>query len=178
MLTRIGIYSYRFYSGNSDGKMRVKGSLYPHKYEPLVTFELFERVKTIQNGYKVEPKRWGGLPYVYRGLLKCETCGCRVTFEKKKQKYGYGHCTQSRFKHDYKYVSEELITKQIMKIFEAIKIPEEAYQEVSSVLRQTHEDKKRYREQTLSSIESEITKFQNRIDRVYEDYYYRRTIST
>ena len=152
------------------GEMRVKGLLYPHKYEPLVSFELFERVKSIQEGYKVEPKRWGGLPYVYRGLLRCESCGCRITFEKKKQKYIYGHCTQSRFKHDYKYVSEELITKQVMKIFEAIKIPEDTYQEVSTVLRQTHEDKKRYREQTLSSIESEITKFQSRIDRVYEDY--------
>ncbi|OGL22456.1 hypothetical protein A2707_03980 [Candidatus Saccharibacteria bacterium RIFCSPHIGHO2_01_FULL_45_15] len=93
-----------------------------------------------------------------------------MTFEKKKQKYVYGHCTQSRFKHDFKYVSEDLITDQIMHVFESIRIPEEAYQEVSSVLRQTHEDKKRYRDQTLSSIETEITKFQNRIDRVYEDY--------
>lgn len=57
-----------------------------------------------------------------------------------------------------------------MKIFEAIRIPEDAYQDVSDVLRKTHEDKKRYRDQTLSSIETEINKFQNRIDRVYEDY--------
>lgn len=152
------------------GEMRIKEVFYPHKYEPLVSYELFERAKSIQDGYKVEPTRWGGLPYVYRGLIRCETCGCRVTFEKKKQKYVYGHCTQSKFKHDFKYVSEDLITDQIMHVFESIIIPEEAYQEVSSVLRQTHEDKKRYRDQTLSSIETEITKFQNRIDRVYEDY--------
>ncbi len=152
------------------GEMRVKGVLYPHKYKALVSYELFERVKSVQEGYKVEPKRWGGLPYVYRGLLKCELCGCRITFEKKKQKYVYGHCTQSKFKHDFKYVSEDIITEQVMKIFESIKIPEDAYQEVSSVLRQTHDDEKRYRDQALSSIETEITKFQNRIDRVYEDY--------
>ncbi|MFZ2545346.1 MAG: recombinase family protein [Candidatus Saccharimonadales bacterium] len=77
------------------GEMRVKGVLYPHKYEPIVSIEMFERVKAIQEGYKIEPKRWGGLPYVYRGLLKCESCGCRITFEKKKQRLPKKVCVNS-----------------------------------------------------------------------------------
>ncbi len=152
------------------GEMRVKGKLYPHKYDAVVSRELFDQVKVVQQGYKVQPHRWGGLPYTFRGLIHCTECGCRITFEKKKRKYVYGHCTQSRFKHDFKYVSEELITKQVVELFRSIQIPQEAYNEVSEAMRAAHEDKKQMRTQTLATVETELAKYQNRIDKVYEDY--------
>lgn len=152
------------------GEMKVKGRLYPHKYEPIISLEQFEAAKRIREGYEVKPHRWGGLPYAYRGLINCFDCGCRITFEKKKGKYVYGHCTQYKTKHKMKYVEESEFTTQLGRLFETIQIPMDAYNQVSEALRSSHEDKKRMRDTTISMLDAEIEKYQKRIEKVYEDY--------
>jgi len=152
------------------GKMKIKDKLYPHKYDTIISRELFEQVKVVQEGYKIKPHRWSGLPYAFRGLLTCAECGCRITFEKKKGKYVYGHCTQSKYKHNAKYVSEDLIASELAKLFESIQIPNYAYEEVSQALRKSHEDKKHMRDTALATLDSEIEKYQKRIEKIYEDY--------
>lgn len=152
------------------GEMRVKGQLYSHKYDRIISYDLFKEAEAVRNGYKVKMHRWGGLPYIYRGLIKCADCGCRITFEKKKGKYIYGHCTQSKGKHKASYVSEDLLTAQLAKLFKSIQIPAYAYEQVSEALRAAHEDKKALHYKTVSSLDSEIEKYQKRIEKVYEDY--------
>lgn len=152
------------------GEMRVKGQLYPHKYDTIITQDLFIDAERVRNGYKVKKHRWGGLPYAYRGLISCAECGCRITFEKKKKKYVYGHCTQSRGKHNAKYISEDEITTQLAEVFKLIQIPAKKYKDVSEALRASHEDKKRMRDTSLATIDAEIEKYQTRMEKVYEDY--------
>ncbi len=152
------------------GDMRVKGELYTHKYEPIISKDLFDQADSIRKGFNIKKYRWAGLPFVYRGLIKCAECGCRVTFERKKGLYIYGHCTLGKAKHKIAYVSEDLLTQQLMKAFKSIQIPPEAYKQVSEALRSSHEDKKRVRETTLMNLDVEIEKYQTRIEKVYEDY--------
>lgn len=152
------------------GEMRVKGEIYPHNYEPLIPYSLFEQAKNVREGYKVKPHRWGGLPFPYRGLIKCAECGCGITFETKKGKYTYGHCTRKMNRHDLTYVNEDKITAQVMKILKAIAIPQDAYLQVSEALRKSHEEKKQRYQGDLVAIEAEIKKYQLRKERVYEDY--------
>ncbi len=152
------------------GEMLIKGVRYPHKYDTIISRELFDQVEAVGKGYNIVKRRWAGLPYTYRGLIRCAECGCRITFEKKKAKYIYGHCTGSKGKHDMAYVAEEKLTKQLMDLFQTIKVPGYAYEDVSEALRASHEDKKRMRETTLSNLETEIEKYQRRIEKVYEDY--------
>jgi site-specific DNA recombinase len=152
------------------GVMLVKGKLYPHKYDRIITEQVYEQAKQVREGYHVKPKRWAGLPYPYRGLISCAECGCRITFEKKKGLYIYGHCTQYKGKHNAQYILEEEFTKQLQKVIQSIAIPEEAYREVELALRQSHEDKKRMRTEHLARMDAEIEKYQTRIERVYEDY--------
>src|SRR5690606_14123650 len=99
------------------GVMRIKDTLYPHSYETVIDEALYETAKAVREGYAKEPKRWAGLPYPYRGLISCSECGCRITFEKKKQKYIYGHCTQFKGKHNAPYVNEDNLTKQLREVF-------------------------------------------------------------
>jgi site-specific DNA recombinase len=152
------------------GEMRVKGQLYPHKYDRIISYELFQEVEAVRNGYKVKKHRWGGLPYTYRGLIKCADCGCRVTFEKKKGKYVYAHCTQYKGKHGASYVAEDVLTAQLAKLFKSIQIPAYAFDQVSEALRAAHEDKKLLHDKTVTMLDIEIEKYQKRIEKVYEDY--------
>ncbi len=152
------------------GEMEVRDKLYPHKYDTIISRDLFMQVDAVKNGYKISQHRWGGLPYAFRGLIKCAECGCKITFEKKKGKYVYGHCTQSKGKHEAKYMPEEFFASEIARLFQSIQIPEYAYNEVSEALRTAHEDKKRMRDSTLANIDAEIEKYQRRIEKVYEDH--------
>lgn len=152
------------------GEMRVKGQLYPHKYDTIISHELFLDAEKVRNGYKVKKHRWGGLPYAYRGLISCADCGCRITFEKKKGKYIYGHCTQSKGKHSIQYVAEDKLTTQLAQMFKSIEIPAFAYEQVSEALRASHDDKKRMRDNSLATLDAEIEKYQGRMEKVYEDY--------
>jgi hypothetical protein len=152
------------------GIMRVKGELFPHKYEPLIPYSLFEQAKNVRDGYKIKPHRWGGLSFPYRGLIKCAECGCGITFETKKGKYTYGHCTRKKNRHELTYVNEDKITQQVLGILKTIKIPEYAYEQVSEALRLSHDEKKQRYSSDLQAIETEIKKYQKRKEKVYEDY--------
>ena len=152
------------------GEMRVKGQLYPHKYDTVISHEMYKDAESVRNGYKVKKHLWGGLPYAYRGLISCAECGCRITFEKKKKKYIYGHCTQYKGKHNATYISEAKLTNQLIEMFKLVQIPHNDYGEVSEALRASHEDKKRMRDTNLANIDAEIERYQSRMERVYEDY--------
>jgi DNA invertase Pin-like site-specific DNA recombinase len=152
------------------GEMRVKGQLYSHKYDTIISHDLFKDAEAVRNGYKVKKHLWGGLSYAYRGLISCAECGCRITFEKKKKKYIYGHCTQYKGKHNAQYISEDKITSQLVEIFKLVQIPNKDFGEVSEALRASHDDKKRMRDSSLAAIEAEIEKYQTRMEKIYEDY--------
>lgn len=73
--------------------MIVKGQEYPHRYPPIITQTLFEQVQQVKAGFTKKPARYGGLPFVYRGLIRCAHCGLAITAERQKG-IAYYHCTQ------------------------------------------------------------------------------------
>jgi site-specific DNA recombinase len=152
------------------GQMRIKDKLYPHSYATFIAESLYEAAEAVRSGYKVKPAIYAGLPYPYRGLISCADCGCRVTFEKKKAKYVYGHCTQTKGKHGASYVNEVDLTSVFAKTFESISMSEDDYTEVSEALKQSSADDVRESKEKLGRIQAEITKYDQRIERVYEDY--------
>jgi DNA invertase Pin-like site-specific DNA recombinase len=152
------------------GYMQSQGKIYQHRYDLVISEELYEQADTVRKGYQIKSKRWAGLPYAYRGLIKCADCGCSVTFERKKGTYVYGHCTQYRAKHGATYVRENIITEQLQVLFQSISIPEEAYIQVSQALRVSHEEKKQLHSEPAAKFDSEIQKYTSRLEKIYDDY--------
>jgi len=152
------------------GQMRIEGNLYPHNYDKLITDKLFESAKQVRDGYKVAPKRWGGLPYIYRNFIKCATCGSTITFEKKKGKYIYGHCTQYKGKHGAVYMLESEFTEQLKVAFKQIQMSEEAYLEVNKKLRFTLSEDEQNKARKVAHLDTEISKYKNRIDTIYDEH--------
>ncbi len=68
------------------GEMRYRGQIYPHKHPTLISQQLFDQVQDILSGRNKQPFRFKGLPYFYRGLIRCGHCGCMITPLKKKKK--------------------------------------------------------------------------------------------
>lgn len=153
------------------GEMQVQGKEFEHHYKRLITQEQFTRAQDIRLGRGLKSTRYAGLPYAYRGLIECNDCGCVVTYEKKKKKYVYGHCTQTRGKHNASYVREDSITDQLSSSFEKIYIPPEAYEKASRSIRSEKEQEEAERINAIAHLKSDIGNYERRLDKLSDDYY-------
>lgn len=151
------------------GVMRIEGKLYPHKYGSIITDKLYAKVEAAREGYKIKPSIYAGLPYTYRGLISCANCGCRVTFEQKKHKYVYGHCTQTRGKHSASYVKEDELTEQLKAVVRSFAIPDDALVKVSEELKRRHAEDQKAKADKLASLNAEIKKYELRLEVMYDD---------
>ncbi|HUX48636.1 MAG TPA: recombinase family protein [Dehalococcoidia bacterium] len=154
-----------FYAGN----MLYAGKEYPHKYECIISRELFDKVQEIKAGYNKKHSKYAGLPYAYRGLIKCSDCGCAITPERKKDRYIYYHCTQYHGNHDAEWLREEEITSQFAEIYKSLQIPQNIIEEITTSLRKSHQDKTQFHRTLLDSYHSEYQKLEARIEKMYED---------
>lgn len=152
------------------GEMQVKDNLYPHRYKPIIDKGLFDEVQAVKKGYKKQPFKYAGLPFYYRGLLRCAACGCSLTPERKKAKYVYYHCSQYKGKHGAKWIREEQITEDIKSIFLNLQISDADYKTVSQELKTAHKQKVSMYEEMLSTLNTEFEKYQSRLEKLYEDY--------
>lgn len=100
------------------GKIRKSdGTTYDHVYPTFISPELFDQVqKRLKRNrtLKLSHTRNFGL---YRGLMQCGACGCRITLEQKKGKHVYYHCTWTKEPHEKVTLSETQITEQLYKAF-------------------------------------------------------------
>jgi len=96
------------------GEMLIKGKLYPHRYEPLITKELYDKCQQVMQGYRKKPFQYAAKPFSLRGMIKCAACGCTVTPESHKN-HNYYSCTNFRKMHDKRiYIKEETIMEPIL----------------------------------------------------------------
>lgn len=96
------------------GMMKIKGQLYPHRYEPLISKELFDKVQDVMAGYHKKPFKYASKPFIFRGMIKCAECGCTITPEIKKGRLIYYSCTNYKGFHKKRvYVREEELLSPI-----------------------------------------------------------------
>ncbi len=150
------------------GIMIVKGKEYPHRYPPIISKELFDRVQAIKTKVLKHPVKLVGLPYIYRGLITCADCGCAITPERQKG-YAYYHCTQYKGKHGARWLREEEITRQLLPVFKSMVMPQEVVGQILETLNRVHQDKMVFHNQELSKINREQTILTKMMDNLYMD---------
>lgn len=141
---------------------------YPHSYPPIITQELFELVQQVKNGFNKQPIKYAGLPYIYRGLMRCGDCGLAITPEKHKG-HVYYHCTQYNGKHDAKWLREEEVTKQLGKIFKKLQVPEDVLQKITETLASVHQDKIAFQNQQFDMLTKKQKDLTKMMDNLYLD---------
>ena len=151
------------------GTILYVGKEYPHAYETILTRELFDTVQQIKSSYMKKHSKFAGLPYVYRGMISCATCGCLITPEKKKEKYVYYHCTEYKVKHGASYVREEELTAQFARMYKNFQIPPDVIEQITVTLRKSHQDKSEFHRTMLQNCKNDYQKYETRIEKMYED---------
>ncbi len=150
------------------GVMIVKGQMYPHRYETIISESLFDQVKTIIEGFKKKPAKYVGKPYIYRGLIRCAHCGLAITPEKHKG-HVYYHCTQSKGKHGAKWLREEEITKKLGRVFKNLQIPENILHQIVDTLNVVHEGKIKFHNMQFDKLTKEQKSITKMMDNLYLD---------
>lgn len=146
---------------------------YSHKYEILISHELFEKVQQIKAGYNKKHFKFAGLPFIYRGLLRCADCGCIITPERKTKPngkiYHYYHCTQYNGKHGAKWLTEDELTNQFAEYFNGFEMPQDVVEDITESIREAHKDKSYFHRSLLDSYNAQYQKYETMIENAYED---------
>lgn len=171
------LFNNKFYIGI----MEFKGKEYPHKYERIVTSEVFDLAQDIKdNRNRLKSKRkLKGKHAIYQGILSCEECGCAFspTPRTKTQKNGnvhkwvYYYCTNSKGLHDKrpKGIEEKEMTKQFAELFKQMQIPKKELDWLTEALIGSHEGKKKFTETEINTCNKEIKRYERMIENAYED---------
>ncbi len=162
------ILKNRFYCG----QMLHGGRWYPHRYERLVSPSLFDEIQKVKEGYHKQPFKQAGLPFMYRGIIRCGECGCVLTPERKRKKdqvYHYYHCTEYRGKHKAAWLREEELTRQFGSLFSQMAIPEKKLAWLVGELNQTHIGERERASEVTSRLQAEWRRYETRLKAMYED---------
>lgn len=158
------VFNNHFYYG----VMVIKGKMYPHKYPPLITKALFDQVQEIKNGFNKKRFKYAGLPYIYRGLLRCADCGLSITPEKHKG-HIYYHCTQYNGKHGAIWFREEEITEQLGQVFKKLQFPDDIMKLIVNTLNEVHQNKIEFHNKHLDALTKKQKELTTMMDNLYLD---------
>ena len=152
------------------GVMRRNDKEYLGNHKPIISKKLFDSVQNVLNK-KAHTKKQK-IYFTYRGVLKCNTCGCALTATKKKGKHIYYYCTNGKGKcNEHKtYLTENHITQELTKMFDDVVISEKlinkCYQANKEKLGETDE----YLVQAKQSIQTAIKQAENRKNKLLDLY--------
>jgi len=150
------------------GYFRWNNILYKGKHPPIVSKELFDSVQLSFDGHN-RPKNPKKHKFAFSGLLTCGKCGCAITSEIKKGKYIYYHCTGYKGKCGNKAIREEVLIEKFGEIVKKVQIDSNILNWLKEALKESHKDKKKYHDKQIENFQKQYTKYNNRLDRLYED---------
>ena len=152
------------------GMMRIKGKLYPHKYPPLISKELFDKVQAVRLGYHKKPFKYASKPYILRGLIKCANpaCGCTITAESPKG-YIYYSCTNYRGIHNKRaYINENDLIAPIYESLKNIKLSNKDAGDLTKELRKINQLENEFNKQAIENIRKEYDMIEKRISTMFD----------
>ena len=150
------------------GQMRVKNNLYPHRYPPIINQDLFEEVQKVKTGFNKKRFKYAGLPFLYRGLIRCAQCGLAISPERHKG-HVYYHCTEYNGKHGAKWIREEKITEELGQIFKRLQIPVDMFKQIQDTLTEVHHNKMAFQNKQFDELTKEQKNITLMIDNLYLD---------
>lgn len=152
------------------GKFLWKGKIVQGSHEPIVSVELWEKAQEVVNGRNINAcKELNVIPFAFKGVFTCGTCGRAVTAEKKKGKYVYYHCTQYHTNCGQPWVKEETLEERFEKLTQLLKISETGIAYVSAGLKKSLSEKRDWADKAFDDFLAEQDKLRKRMDAMYED---------
>ena len=150
------------------GAMKVKGVLYSHKYDTLISEELFSLVQERLTGRKKAPVHFISKPILLRGLINCDKCGCTVTGDVKKQRYTYYSCNNSKKTCKKIWLREEKLLTPLLEHLDRLYLSDQQIMEIVEFLREAHAEDQAFFKHSQEALKRELTLLQSRISKLID----------
>lgn len=161
------------------GMMKVKGKLIPHIYEPIISKALFDKVQEVFQSKSREvfshQQEYKAIPFAFRGLIKCDTCGCAITSEHKIKKNGkryvYLKCSHLRGNCRQGLVNENTLFEQLdNELFSKIQIPTKVLEPLKTNVLKNMEDTAVLNANIKGNLQTELRILENKEDNLTDLY--------
>ena len=152
------------------GVMKYDGGLYPHKYEPIISKQVFDEVQQINDlrtndRGKTDTKKL----FTFSGFLKCGTCGCTISSYEQKG-HVYMRCTKAKnVPCNQPHVSEAELLPQVTELLDKLVISEGIVNKVLDVLKSEHDNIQLFYKNAIAQTRDEYSRLQKKLDVLYED---------
>ncbi len=161
-----------FYCGTA---MSDKYHSYTHKYERLITRELWEKCQEVREKKRTNRPKFVGKEFIFSGLFHCEDCGCLYTPEMHQKPSGlifiHYSCTNAKGTCKRVYVSETDLLKGVYAILERFeKISEEDQEYLVRELRKTTEAEVAFHKTQVNRIRTESDRIKLKDDNLLEAF--------
>ena len=150
------------------GIMVSKGKEYEHRYDCIVSKDLFNKCQKVLDSYRKLPFKKQAKPFVFKGLLRCKRCGCAISPELKKGKYVYYSCTNYKGMCKRVFVPEPELLEPVYEMLESLQLPQNKIDYIVAGLRKSNEAKTTYHDQAIKALDSEYMKVQKMLDNLLE----------
>lgn len=153
------------------GYMKYKGMLYKHVHPVLISKELFDECESVRTGRRRTKSKRTEKPFILKGLLKCQHCGCSYSPELKKDKYVYMRPTKSQGDCSYCYhLNENKILSQIEGVLKGMHIPDNILADLNEELKKSSDKEHKHQIQESNKLQEKYQAIQNRVKRARELY--------
>ncbi|MDX2073950.1 MAG: recombinase family protein [Alphaproteobacteria bacterium] len=147
------------------GEMLVKGKLYNHKYDTLITKELFDKCQQVRLGNtRPQQVRYSEKPFIFRGLLKCAVSGRRVTCDLKKGKHVYLICRDPENPEKKLFIAENEVLDQVRAVFQSFHLPQDLLEALTAHLKSSHESEKDFHKEAIVGLQKEYLQINDRLN--------------
>lgn len=161
------ILNNTFYYGVAYSK--EKDFSWNHKYEPLITKELFDRCQEIRKGWGKKPFKYASKPFIFKGIVRCSKCDCSMSPEIAKGKFVYYSCTNAKkgICNKKVYVPESAFLEPVYEVLRAFEsLPQAKIDEVVLGLKRSNEDKNIYHKESIKALRQEYDSIQTKLSRL------------
>lgn len=137
---------------------------YAHKYEAIISKELFDKCQNVLNGkVKTKHKVKNVAPAVFRGVLTCE-CGRSINPDFKKGRYVYYRCINRKCRHYQHYVKEEVLLKHVNQFLRDLVFPDDSISIIVERLKKEIASDNANNIRRSYELQTEYNKNQERLD--------------
>ena len=165
------------------GYMLYNGELYQGTHTPIITKDTFDKVQLViqkRGWFHTKLFRAPRYDFAFTGFIKCHYCGCSVTAESRpfffpktnnRVNYLYYHCTKKKGVCCQKgYTREEVIAVQFREMISSLSVSEAWVEQMNKFLVQDIDTQKVENKSSSSSLETEISQTEQKLDTLLEAY--------
>jgi DNA invertase Pin-like site-specific DNA recombinase len=147
-----------FYYGN----MLYKGGLYPHRYEPLISRQLFNKCQAIREKRHDRHATYDSLEFTFKDMAVCKLCGCAVTPYNSRTNV-YLKCSGAKTGCRNQNTAQWRVMPDVVTTLGAIPFPNGVMPLIIDQLKSRHDNQQSYYTHNIQETRNDYDKIKDRL---------------